>query len=168
MADYDPQRIEAKWRKVWAEKDAFRAVDNLFVREHRLALGAPIHAAALAIGEIALEHAQEKPLVPAVVFRFACGDFTMPVVAESESLAHALHLRDVAVGPFPRRHAALDGRIFRRQAKRVPTDGVQDVEPAHAFVTGDGVANRVIAHVTHVERAGGVRQHFEQIVFRAG
>jgi leucyl-tRNA synthetase len=28
LADYDPQRIEAKWRKVWAEKDAFRAVDN--------------------------------------------------------------------------------------------------------------------------------------------
>ncbi len=28
MADYDPQRIEAKWRKVWAEQDAFRAVDN--------------------------------------------------------------------------------------------------------------------------------------------
>ena len=28
MAEYDPQRIEAKWRKVWAEQDAFRAVDN--------------------------------------------------------------------------------------------------------------------------------------------
>ena len=28
MAEYDPQRIEAKWQKVWAERDAFRAVDN--------------------------------------------------------------------------------------------------------------------------------------------
>jgi leucyl-tRNA synthetase len=28
LADYDPQRIEAKWREVWAEKDAFRAIDN--------------------------------------------------------------------------------------------------------------------------------------------
>jgi leucyl-tRNA synthetase len=28
LGDYDPQRIEAKWREVWAEQDAFRAVDN--------------------------------------------------------------------------------------------------------------------------------------------
>ena len=28
MADYDPQRIEAKWQKVWEDQDAFRAVDN--------------------------------------------------------------------------------------------------------------------------------------------
>jgi len=28
VAEYDPQRIEAKWQKVWAERDAFRAVDN--------------------------------------------------------------------------------------------------------------------------------------------
>jgi len=28
LAEYDPQRIEAKWRGIWAEQDAFRAVDN--------------------------------------------------------------------------------------------------------------------------------------------
>jgi leucyl-tRNA synthetase len=28
LAEYDPQRIEAKWRKIWAEQDAFRAVDH--------------------------------------------------------------------------------------------------------------------------------------------
>ena len=28
MAEYDPQRIEAKWRKIWVEQDAFCAVDN--------------------------------------------------------------------------------------------------------------------------------------------
>jgi len=28
LADYDPQRIEAKWQKVWEDQDAFRAVDN--------------------------------------------------------------------------------------------------------------------------------------------
>jgi len=28
LADYDPQRIEAKWQKVWEEQDAFRAVDG--------------------------------------------------------------------------------------------------------------------------------------------
>ncbi len=28
MADYDPQRIEAKWQKVWEEQGAFDAVDG--------------------------------------------------------------------------------------------------------------------------------------------
>jgi leucyl-tRNA synthetase len=28
LADYDPQRIEAKWQRAWDEQDAFRAVDN--------------------------------------------------------------------------------------------------------------------------------------------
>jgi len=28
LSDYDPQRIEAKWQKVWEERDAFRAVDG--------------------------------------------------------------------------------------------------------------------------------------------
>jgi leucyl-tRNA synthetase len=28
VAEYDPQRIEAKWRKVWEERDIFRAEDN--------------------------------------------------------------------------------------------------------------------------------------------
>ena len=28
LADYDPQRIEAKWQKVWEEQDAFRAEDG--------------------------------------------------------------------------------------------------------------------------------------------
>ena len=33
MAEYDPQQIEAKWQKVWASEDAFRAVDNDASRE---------------------------------------------------------------------------------------------------------------------------------------
>jgi leucyl-tRNA synthetase len=28
LADYEPQRIEAKWQRIWEERDAFRAKDN--------------------------------------------------------------------------------------------------------------------------------------------
>ena len=28
LAGYDPQRIEAKWQKIWQERDAYRAVEN--------------------------------------------------------------------------------------------------------------------------------------------
>jgi leucyl-tRNA synthetase len=33
VAEYDPQRIEAKWQKIWDEQDAFRAVDQDSTRE---------------------------------------------------------------------------------------------------------------------------------------
>ena len=61
------------------------AVDHLFVRQHRLAFWTPVHQAFLAIGQAALEHPQEKPLVPAVVSRLAGGNFAPPVVAEAEA-----------------------------------------------------------------------------------
>ena len=143
------------------------AVHHLLVGQHGLALRAPVHQAALAVGQPALQHAQEKPLVPAVIFRLAGGNFAPPVVAEAEAPADRLHLRDVGVGPIARRRAALDGRIFGRQAEGVPADGVQHVEAAHAAIARHRVADGVIAHVAHVQRAGGIRQHLQQIIFRA-
>ena len=143
------------------------AVDHLLVREHGLALRAPVHAAALPIRQPALEHAQEEPLVPPVIFRLARRDLAPPVVAEAESLADRLHLRDVRVGPFARRDAALDRGVFGRQAERVPSDRMQHVETAHPLVTRHRIADRVVPHVAHVQRARRIREHFEQVVFRA-
>ena len=142
------------------------AVHHLLIRQHRLAQRAPIHAAAFAVRQSAFEHAQKKPLVPAVIFRLAGGNFAPPVVAESESLADRLHLRDVGVCPIARSGAALDRRVFRRQSERVPSDRMQHVESAHAFVARHGVADRVIPHVAHVQSTGGIRQHLEDVIFR--
>src|SRR6267142_1325078 len=48
---------------------AIAAVYDLLVGEDGAALGAPIDAALLAIGETTLEHAQKKPLIPTIVSR---------------------------------------------------------------------------------------------------
>src|SRR6266404_4603654 len=145
---------------------AIAAVYDLLVGQHGAALGAPVDAALLAIGEAALEHAQEKPLVPAIVFRFAGGNFAAPVVAETEAAQDALEFGDVVIGPGARMRFVGDGGIFGWQAESIPTHGMKHVESTHALYAGDDVADGVIAHVAHVQRAGGIGQHFERVIFR--
>src|SRR5882762_7629899 len=69
---------------------AVAAVDDLLVGQHGAAVGTPIDAALLAIGETALEHAQKKPLIPTIVSGIAGGDFAPPVVTEAKAAQHAL------------------------------------------------------------------------------
>ena len=130
-------------------------------------LRAPVHEAALAIGQAALEHAQKKPLVPAIVFRLAGGNFAPPVVAEAEARQTAFICAMLALVHSRGANAALDGGIFGGQSEGIPADRMQHVESAHAPVARHRVADRVVAHVAHVQRARGIRQHFEQVIFRA-
>ena len=144
-----------------------KSVDHLLVGQHRTTRRAPVHFAFLAERQALLVHPQKQPLVPAVIFRIAGRKFPTPVVAESKPPQHPPELDDIFLGPFPRRHFIFDRRIFRRQTERIPAHRVQHVESAHALVTRHRVANRVIAHVAHVQSSGGVRQHFEEIIFGA-
>ena len=61
-----------------------------------------------------------------------------------------------------------DGRVLSRQAERVPTHGMQHVEAAHLGVAGDDVADRVIAHMPHVDVARRVREHLEHVLLGLG
>ncbi len=60
-----------------------------------------------------------------------------------------------------------DGGVFGGQAEGVPTHGVQHVEAAHPLVAGQGVADGVIADMADVQRAAGIGQHLQHVVFRA-
>ena len=71
------------------------AVHHLLVGQHGGALRTPVDQRLLAIGQAALEHLQEEPLVPAIVFGLAGGDFAIPVVGEREAAVRLLHGRDV-------------------------------------------------------------------------
>src|ERR1700737_773705 len=143
-------------------------VDDLLVGEHGAAFGAPVHAALLAISEAAFEHAQKEPLVPAVVFRLASGNFATPVVAEAEAAQDSLELGDIVVSPDARVRFVFDGGVFGRKAEGVPAHGMKHVEAAHAFYASNDVPNGVVAHVAHVQRAGGVWEHFQNVVFGLG
>ncbi len=104
------------------------SVDHLLVGQHGGALRAPVHLALLAIRQPALQHAQEKPLVPAVVLGQAGGDFGLPVVAQAQPLASGGACAAILLqGPLARRRVVLERRIFRRAVQRhpIPWDGAR-------------------------------------------
>ena len=57
-----------------------------------------------------------------------------------------------------------DGGIFCRQAKGIPTHGVQNVEALHTIVASNNVADRIVAGVAHVNVARGIREHFQDVL----
>ncbi len=90
----------------------------------------------------------------------------VPVIAEAQPLKLAAHYLDVVVGPFPRIDASFYSCVLSRLAKRIPTDRVEHVKSAQAFVPREGVAGRVISYVAHVEVARRIGQHLERVKFR--
>ncbi len=140
------------------------AVHHLLVGQHRGALRAPVHLALLAVDQALLIHAQEKPLVPAVVLGQAGGHLGRPVVAQAEPLHLPLHGGDVGKRPLARRGVVLERGVFSRQPEGVPAHGMQHVVAAHPHVPGQRVADGVVAHVAHVQLAAGIGQHLQHVV----
>ena len=142
--------------------------DDLFVGQDGPALGAPVDPAFLPEGQAALEHLEEDPLVPLVVIRQAGVHLPGPVVAEAHLLELFAHVGDVVQRPLPGMDAVLDGRVLGRHAQGVPADGVDDVKPVHRLEAGDDVADGIVPDVAHMDAAGGIGIHLEQIVFLFG
>src|SRR6266571_4397146 len=93
------------------------------------------------------------------------GDLTRPVITDAEALHLAFHMRDILFGPIAWLNATLDRCLLSRLAKAVPTDRMQHVESAQSLVPGQRVADRIIAHVAHVQITRWVRQHLERVEF---
>ena len=104
---------------------------GLLVAEHRLAALAPVHRRGLLVGQAALQHLQEEPLVPAVVGGLAAGDLAVPVVREPHPPQLGLHVGDVVPGPLGRVDAVLEGGVLGGEAERVPPHRMEHVVPAH-------------------------------------
>ena len=58
----------------------------------------------------------------------------------------------------------LNGSIFCRQTKGIPTHRMEHIVALHFFESGNNVTDGVITHVTHVKVPGRIREHFQQIV----
>ena len=68
------------------------ALHHLFVGQDGSAPGAPVDEGALAVGEAALQHFEEEPLVPAIVFGLAGGHFAVPIVTEREAAMRLVNM----------------------------------------------------------------------------
>src|SRR4029079_4384337 len=131
-----------------------RAALGLLVREHRSAGRTPVDGRLAPVGDPALEHAEEEPLVAALVLGIAGRDLTAPGIAEPQALQLPLHARDVVARPLLGMDAPLDGGVLGRQAEGVPTDGMQHVVAPHPLVAGHDVGDAVVADVPYVDVTG--------------
>jgi len=142
------------------------SLHDLLVGEHGLAGRAPVDGRRVTIREALLPHLDEHPLAPPVVLGVAGVERAVVVIRE----AHAPHgldrLVDVLVRPDARLGVVLDGRVLGWQPEGVEAHGVQHVVAPHARLTGHRVSDGVVARVTHVQVAGWVREHLEDVLLR--
>ncbi|OPZ99856.1 MAG: hypothetical protein BWY71_00894 [Planctomycetes bacterium ADurb.Bin412] len=119
--------------------------------------------------EIPVEQLQEDPLGPSVIFGVGGVDFAVPVVAEAQTHDLAADIVDIPLGGDAGVGAGFDGVLFGGQAEGVVTHRVQDVEAAHAFVTGHDVAGGVAFGMADMQAvAGGIGEHVKDVIFRLG
>ena len=144
------------------------AVDDLFVGENGVAARAPVLRSLLAVDETLFKALQEKFLFPAIVFGTAGRNLPAPVVGVAHALKLRAHVVDVGVGPLCRMRSVLDGGVFRRQAEGVPADGMQDIVALKTAETRHDVAYGVVADVSHMNVARGIREHFHKKILGLG
>src|SRR5690625_1238475 len=140
------------------------AIDHLLIGKYRVIHRVPVHPGLLALDETGLQEVEENRLLMLVVFRIAGRKLAGPVDGEPHHLELVAHRRDVGVGPLGRMDATLARRVLGRQAEGIPAHGVHDVEATRPLVAGDDVADRIVAHMAHVDAPRGIGEHLEDIV----
>ena len=130
---------------------------NLERRQRRLAGIAPVDRCVVAVDQPSLEQGQEEPLGPAVLGLVGAVEGALVIEREAETSHLSEHPLAAALDPLGGARLALDRGHLGRQAKGVEAEAEEHRVAAGAPETGVGVANRVIADVTHVKVAGGER-----------
>ena len=143
-------------------------VNHLLVREHRHVDRVPVDRRFLPGDEAVRIHVEEQRLFVPVVFRLAGGQFTAPVERKAKTLQLRLHVGDVVARPAAGMDALFHGRVLGRHAEGVPAHRVEHFVAAHALVTRQHVAHRVIAHVTDMDATRWIREHLQDVAARLG
>ena len=144
------------------------ARDHLLVGQHGLVVRAPVDVAVLPVGQAPLVEAQEQPLVPPVVSGVAGLQPPRPVKGHRVPAERRGLRLDVGVRPVRGVRVVPDRRVLGGQPERIPADGVQHVVMALEVVPGHRVGDGVRLGVAHVQVAGGVGEHVQQVGARSG
>ena len=141
--------------------------NHLLVGQHGFIDRVPVDHALFLVNQPFFQQAGKQPLFVAVVVGIAGSDFARPVQRKAQPLQLAFHVGDVFARPFRRRDVVLDGGVFGGHPEGVPAHWLQHVVAAHPARAGEHVANRVIAHMPHVQLARRVGQHGKTVELRA-
>ena len=86
-----------------------------------LIVRAPVHRRLALVREPVLVHAQEEPLIPAVVLRVAGGELARPIVTRAHQLDLTAHVGDVRARPRVRARCRAGSRRSRPAGRRRPS-----------------------------------------------
>ncbi len=138
---------------------------HLFVRQHRLVLGAPVHERLLLVRKPVLEHLQEEPLRPPVVLRLRRIECLLPVIHAAHALELPDHCCDVLLGGCVGMDARLDCVVLRGEPEGIEPHGREDVPAQHPLIPEVAVRRREVVPVPHVQPvAARVRKHHQAVV----
>ncbi len=141
-----------------------KPADNLLVRQHGHALGAPVDACQPAIGQPALVQPLEDPLRPAVVVGVARFEAPRPVVADPHKFHLPLVGRCVARDHRGRVRLLGDRLVFGGQTERIEAHGVQHAVALHGPHAAHQVGADVVAAVAHAQpRAAGIGEEVQPV-----
>src|SRR5262249_49729736 len=143
------------------------AIVNLFVGENAV-VHTPVDHAGCAISPAVFQQQEEEPLCPFVVVGLEGPYFSVPVVGNPHALKGRLTGFDVLQCPIAWMQLVLDGRILSRQTKGVPAKRMENVVSTHHPVTRERVANAVVSEVAHMDVAGRIGEHLENVVLAVG
>ena len=127
------------------------AVDHFLVGQHGAQGRAPIHRDFRQIGQPLLIEFPKDPLRPSHVLGIRGIDFPRPIIIHAQGLELPLEIFNVPFGGLARMGPGFNRVLFRGQAERVPSHGVQHVPAPHPFVAGDDIGRDVTFGMTHVE-----------------
>ena len=136
-------------------------IDHLFVGQHRIVDGVPVHHRFLAVGEAFFQEFEEEFLLVAIVLGLAGSDFARPVIRQADGGKLLAHRSDVLQRPDFRMHAALNGGILGRQAEGVPPHRVEHIVALRPLEPRHHIAQRVVAYMPHMDITGWVGEHFQ-------
>ena len=143
---------------------AFPVLD-LLIRQHRVATVAPIHLRFFFVGKPALVENLKQLLRVLIIILAARHDLAVPIVGKPQRFLLPRHIFDIRIRPFRGRRAVFNRGVFRRHPECVEAHRMKDIETLHFFETRHDVANRIIAHVSHVQIARRIRKHLQHVIF---
>jgi hypothetical protein len=139
------------------------AVDHLLVGQHRGVLGTPVDRSLLAVGEPALEQAQEQPLRPAVVARLVGAELARPVDRDAPAPELLLELADGLSDGLAGMLSGLDRVVLGGEAEGVVAHRMQHRVALAAPEVRDRIAQGVVLQVADVRLARRVGQHLQHV-----
>ena len=112
-----------------------------------------------------LIHPSKNPLGPFIKGLIRGIDFPIPIIKRTNFVELPFYIFNVRPGAHLRMGIGLNGIVFRRQAKGIPSHGMKDLIALQNFITADNITEHIAAPVTNMQtRTRGIGKHIQAVI----